>query len=229
MGEATKPFRIGASRGPGGFAIAVAGSVIVHVALAACFLPVTRQFPGMGGQERYAIGVELVATSTLESLMAPPEHTALARAPPPVPSDVPPHLPSDMPPHMPIGTMPTAAVTMSDRSATAVGAATFSATTDAMDDARGSASPGQIARYAMEVRAAVGLGRPRHLGVRGRVEIAFGLTSAGSVRFAGIANSSGNSRLDAAGLRVIHVARFPKPPPGMTDDQRSYAVPFDFK
>lgn len=81
----------------------------------------------------------------------------------------------------------------------------------------------------MEVRTAVGRGRPRHGGASGRVVVSFGLTPDGVLRFAEIAGSSGNAKLDQAALAAIRHVAFPRPPEGMMDSERIYSVPFEFK
>lgn len=91
------------------------------------------------------------------------------------------------------------------------------------------ASPGQMAHYALEVRISVGRSRPKHNGGRGRVQIGFGLTDGGELRFVEIVNSSGNADLDFAAMTAVRQAVFPRPPVGSTDTDRTYVVPFDFK
>ncbi len=101
---------------------------------------------------------------------------------------------------------------------------------DSVDQAGSArASPGQLARYAVEVRMALGKTRPRHSGGRGRVQIAFALDDSGKIRFAQIARPSGSDRLDHASLAAIRSTSFPRPPAGMTDGQRTFLVPFEFK
>jgi TonB family protein len=88
---------------------------------------------------------------------------------------------------------------------------------------------GDAARFALVVRQALGKSRPRHRGTKGRVVITFGLGESGSVRFAEVTRSSGNSGLDAVTLAAVRTATFPRPPASLTDRQRTYVVPFDFK
>ena len=91
------------------------------------------------------------------------------------------------------------------------------------------ATPGQMSRYALSIRQALSRNRPQHLGTRGRAVVAFGITGTGSVRFAQIVRSSGAKVLDDTILSTIWKIRFPAPPHGMTDQERSYTVPFDFR
>ena len=91
------------------------------------------------------------------------------------------------------------------------------------------ATPGQISRYALSIQQTLNRNPPRHLGTRGRAVVEFGLTATGSVRFAQIAKSSGTKLLDDAVLAAIWKIRFPAPPESMTDRQRSYAAPVEFR
>ncbi len=88
---------------------------------------------------------------------------------------------------------------------------------------------GHATRFALAVRQALGKSRPRHAGTKGRVVITFGLAESGSLRFAEVSRSSGNPGLDAATLTAVRTATFPRPPANLTDRQRTYVVPFDFK
>ena len=91
------------------------------------------------------------------------------------------------------------------------------------------ASSGQADRYAMRVRLALGKAHPRHTGTHGRVQVSFRLTEGGDVQFADVLRSSGDERLDQSVLMAVRATRFPAPPPGMTERQRTYIVPFDFR
>ena len=90
------------------------------------------------------------------------------------------------------------------------------------------ASPGQVARYAIEVRKALARTPPKYVGRRGKVIVGFELTDAGAARLVDVVKSSGNDRLDQAAITSIRAAKFPTPPFGMTAKQLSYTVPFDF-
>jgi protein TonB len=103
------------------------------------------------------------------------------------------------------------------------------ATSESEASGAAGAPPGAMQRYAMEVRLALGRSRPRHAGVRGRVTITFALDDAGQVRAAEIARSSGIATADKAALQAVQSAKFPKPPHGSSDSQRTYTVPFDFR
>lgn len=88
---------------------------------------------------------------------------------------------------------------------------------------------GDAARFALAVRQALGKSRPRHAGTKGRVVITFGLAETGGLRFAEVSRSSGNEALDAMTLAAVRIATFPRPPANLSDRQRTYVVPFDYK
>ena len=96
-------------------------------------------------------------------------------------------------------------------------------------DGTAGASAGDLARFAMEVRLALGRSRPRHDGESGRVQVSFGLTETGDLRFIDVVKSSGRDRLDDAVVSAVRGTKFPNPPIGASDAQRTYVVPFDFK
>ena len=91
------------------------------------------------------------------------------------------------------------------------------------------ASAGEINRYAMAVRAALARSKPRGTHQKGTVTIAFGIDENGEVRFARVTERSGYSSLDDATVAAVKRTSFPRPPSGMSAEQRSYVVPFRFK
>jgi TonB family protein len=91
------------------------------------------------------------------------------------------------------------------------------------------ASPGIIERYAAQVRAALARKKLNGQGSRGTATITFGISVAGSVRFARLSDSSGRSALDQIALDVVLRTSFPVPPERMTEEQLTYVVPFHFK
>lgn len=90
------------------------------------------------------------------------------------------------------------------------------------------ASPGQMSSYALSIREAIGRHVPK-LRARGRGVVAFELAETGAVRFVRIARSSGAKALDDAIQAAIWKTQFPVPPHGMTDKERYYIVPFEFR
>jgi TonB family protein len=91
------------------------------------------------------------------------------------------------------------------------------------------ATPGQISRYALSIQQMLNRYPPRHLGTRGRAVVKFGLTETGRVRFAEIERSSGSKLIDDAVLAAIWRIAFPAPPGGMSERQRSYTAPIEFR
>jgi TonB family protein len=91
------------------------------------------------------------------------------------------------------------------------------------------ATPGQISRYALSIQQMLNRYPPRHLGTRGRAVVKFGLTETGNVRFAEIERSSGSKLIDDAVLAAIWKIAFPAPPGGMSERQRSYTAPIEFR
>lgn len=91
------------------------------------------------------------------------------------------------------------------------------------------ATPGQISGYGLSVREALNRNRPLYFGTDGRVVVEFWVSEAGSVQRAQIAQSSGMKILDDAALGSIWKTRFPIPPGGMTEEQRGFKVPFEFR
>lgn len=91
------------------------------------------------------------------------------------------------------------------------------------------ATPGQISRYALSIQQTLNRNPPRHLGTRGRAVVKFGLTETGNVRFAEIERSSGSKQVDDSVLAAIWKIAFPAPPHGMTELQRSYTAPIEFR
>jgi protein TonB len=92
-----------------------------------------------------------------------------------------------------------------------------------------SASPGEIERYAAQVRRLLARNKPKGRGRRGAVVITFAISRSGKISFAHISTTSGNPALDRAALSAIEQTTFPEPPAGMTDSQLIYQVPFLFK
>lgn len=91
------------------------------------------------------------------------------------------------------------------------------------------ATPGQISSYALSIQQTLNRNPPRHLGTRGRAIVKFGLTEVGKVRFAEIERSSGSKLIDDAVLAAIWRITFPAPPGGMSERQRSYTAPIEFR
>jgi protein TonB len=122
------------------------------------------------------------------------------------------------------------AVAQVEQHATVAGGATStSAQASTGGNAAAGASPGQLARFAMQVRGALGRSRPRHLGARGNVDVSFVLSIDGQLVSAAIVRSSSNPRIDEMALAAVRTAAYPRPPERATESQRTFIVPFNFK
>ena len=129
-------------------------------------------------------------------------------------------------------TPPTPQATASSEAQVAIakGGAMARASADSREsEAAAGASPGELARYALAVRLALGRARPAHIGSRGKVVVGFRLSAGGSIEAVDIVRSSGSPRLDDIAIAAVRAAAFPTPPAGSTDAQRIYSVPFEFK
>jgi TonB family protein len=91
------------------------------------------------------------------------------------------------------------------------------------------ATPGQISQYALSIQQTLNANRPHHVGTRGRAVVKFALSDTGTVQFAEIQSSSGSKVIDDAVLAAISKITFPVPPGGMTERQRSYTAPVEFR
>ena len=92
---------------------------------------------------------------------------------------------------------------------------------------RVSASQGAMQTYKGVLDAWMARHKPAYAGGRGRVEMLIALSSSGALISASIVASSGNRALDQAALGAARRASpYPKPPPGSTDAQRRFRVPF---
>lgn len=91
------------------------------------------------------------------------------------------------------------------------------------------ASGNAISAYASQVRARILSRRPGSAG-RGTAVVSFGLSTSGSLQFARIARSSGDSGLDQKALASVRGASpFPAPPGGATASQLRFSIPFQFR
>ncbi len=91
------------------------------------------------------------------------------------------------------------------------------------------ASPGEISRYAMAVRAALARSKPRGAHQKGTVTITFGIGPSGEVRFARVTERTGRATLGETTVAAVQRTSFPPPPAAMNAEQLTYVVPFRFK
>ena len=235
------------------FWLAVTASIVIHLCVLTLLSP-DGEAPsrGRGGVENYGVGVELISSAALESLSKKssaaaetsgtdvtntPDQMALvaqplAPTPEPAPSAV------EVPPRPGIAELAPPAPAEPERVATpevAQAPSLATATSAAYEPsvqtgaAAANASPGDMTQFEIEVRDALGRNRPAFPGATGHVEVVFGLSAFGDLHSVSISRSSGNDRLDRIVLRAVKATRFPLPPSGTTDLQRSFSVPFDFQ
>lgn len=87
------------------------------------------------------------------------------------------------------------------------------------------ASPGAVREYDGYVQTALTKAkRERCLGV-GTVKVKLRISPDGEIASVEVSKSSSNKKLDDAALARVRRARFPRPPPGMTERQRLYEFP----
>lgn len=93
-----------------------------------------------------------------------------------------------------------------------------------------SASRGEISNYSAQVRARIASRRPATAAARGKVVVSFAISANGTLQYARVRRSSGQRVLDQAALRAVQRSSpFPRPPQGMTSQQLTYAIPFEFR
>jgi protein TonB len=108
-------------------------------------------------------------------------------------------------------------------------AARGDAVSPAKQSAPAAASPGAMREYARYVAQALAKARPKGVGGHGTVKVKLAISPGGSLATVEIARSSGNKRLDDTALTAVQRALLPVPPPGMTEAQLTYEVPYHFR
>jgi periplasmic protein TonB len=108
-------------------------------------------------------------------------------------------------------------------------AARGDAVSPARHSAPAAASPGAVREYARYVAQALAKARPKGVGGYGTVKVKLAISPGGSLATAEITRSSGNKRLDDTALTAVQRALLPVPPPGMTEAQLTYEVPYHFR
>jgi TonB family protein len=87
------------------------------------------------------------------------------------------------------------------------------------------AAPGDVQRYAADVRRVLSRNRPKANWPAGALRLAFTISDSGDVSKAEVIKQSGNSQLDQRALAWIGATRFPTPPAGLSTAERTYAIP----
>ncbi len=110
--------------------------------------------------------------------------------------------------------------------ATEAGGATTEATVPSPQQAAAAgAAPGEVARYAADVRRVLSRTRPKSGWPAGSVRVAFTVSDTGAVAHAEIVEPSRSALLDQRALAWVGATRFPVPPVGLSDSERTYAIP----
>lgn len=91
------------------------------------------------------------------------------------------------------------------------------------------ASRGEIERHAREVALVLARHRPKGIGAKGKIVIEFKLSADdGTLVNARVASSSGNTRLDRIAVAAVVNGKYPSPPKGMSAEQLTFRIPFQF-
>ncbi len=93
---------------------------------------------------------------------------------------------------------------------------------------RGKGASGRSDAFTRSVIAALMKTRPGPFALWGRVLVSFQVTETGKLAYVHLLHSSGNSALDQAAVNAIRKARFERPPPGLTPDERTYIIDYIF-
>ncbi len=91
------------------------------------------------------------------------------------------------------------------------------------------ASAGDIEKYAREIGLTLAKTHPKARGRKGSVSLTFVLDERGEILILKVTASSGDAVLDNAVRDAVLGSKFPPPPAGMTETQRTYVIPFRFR
>jgi TonB family protein len=245
----TDPFATDSASRPSHFLRAVVVSLAAHsIVITIALAHLNDALIGLMGTARDSLGVELVSVAELDSLMLKSVPVAASplgsdvtsqEAVSPVTDENAANRSAPSPDENRRSVIGLGDPVSQDRSETEaraivpesspLAAAPSPATDFAATFAAARASAGELSRFGLEVRTALGRYRPKHAGARGSVQVSFALDEVGQVYRVSVARSSGNNRLDELALDAIRQTQFPVPPAGTTDAQRIYIVPYIFK
>ncbi len=93
---------------------------------------------------------------------------------------------------------------------------------------RGTGAAGRSDPFSRSVIAALMKTRPGPFALWGRVLVSFQIAETGQIAYVHLLQSSGNSALDQAAINAIRKARFERPPPGLSADERTYIIDYIF-
>jgi TonB family protein len=93
---------------------------------------------------------------------------------------------------------------------------------------RGTGASGRSDPFTRSVIAALMKTRPGPFALWGNVLVSFQVSETGQLAYVHLLHSSGNTALDQAAIEAIRKARFQRPPPGLTPDERTYIIDYVF-
>lgn len=94
---------------------------------------------------------------------------------------------------------------------------------------KAAASRGEIEQHAREVALVLARHRPKGIGAKGKIVIEFKLSADnGTLVNARVVSSSGNTRLDRISVSAVENGKYPSPPKGMSAEQLTFRIPFQF-
>jgi protein TonB len=93
---------------------------------------------------------------------------------------------------------------------------------------RGTGASGKSDAFTRSVIAALMKTRPGPFALWGSALVSFQVSETGKLLYVRLLDSSGNAALDDAALNAIRKARFERPPPGLTSQERTYIIEYVF-
>ena len=93
---------------------------------------------------------------------------------------------------------------------------------------RGMGASGKSSAFTRSVIAALMKTRPGPFALWGHVLVSFQIGKSGEIEYVHMLRTSGNSALDDAAVEAIRKARFERPPPNLSPDDRTYIIDYIF-
>ncbi len=93
---------------------------------------------------------------------------------------------------------------------------------------RGRGATGKSDAFSRSVIAALMKTRPGPFAMWGSVLVSFEIGEDGRLRYVRVLDSSGNEALDQAAVEAIRKAKFQRPPPGLSAQERTYIIDYVF-
>jgi periplasmic protein TonB len=216
-----------------------------HLALAALFLPIRTDALGDGGTALEAIAVDMVdslPSDAAPQIAASQSNTAEAveevaeAAPAPATKAPPPEMAVEIaipPPHGALTGPETPAETQEHKPQHMPQPPPAPSQLASVGSiATAEASPGVVHAYGARIARIISQGRPRGRdlsGFKGKVVLAFAVDASGRIERVEVQRSSGNPDLDSRAVGALQKLSFPAPAPEMSERQRFFTVPFEFR